>query len=348
MSIVKDFILSEFSKLGNIIKSEEYLEKYVDHCISKNLIKITTGHFARHHILPKAKTLPFQKYENFQDHPWNQSVLSHYDHYYAHFLLTQAIDHIAVYFSFCKMHNADLKNERITESELIDENIYNEIQQSRIQKWREYLLEQLEIDGVVKTRASHINSNRKLSDETKKKASNRMKGNKNIVYLDGVVEKIRKTKVDNKIDQISAKKAASKMKEKFINADGNLTTIYKEAAKKQSKIWNSLVMDENGNKITKAEKRGKTRSRNDILRGKWFEIRNVFDDSISLILPEIMVRKISPGLMFKTEDDYLGKSKFGQTFFNKSDRTYLIGLYAEELPSIPHEYNLDQDYTPYL
>ena len=348
MSMTKEFILSEFSKLGNIIKNQNYLEKYVDFCISKNLSENEYSNSAVHHILPRAKTLPFKTYENLQENPWNKSVLTYYDHYYAHFLLTQAVDHLAVYFSFCKMHNADLKNGRITEEELINETFYNEIHYNRIRNWKEYLLEKIEIDGVIKTRASHSNANRNLSAETKKKNSDRMKGDKNIVHLVGVVDKIRKTKKDNDLDQISAERAAKKMKEEFINDDGEVTTIYKESAKKQSATLNREYLNENNKITSKAVEYGKQRSIDRTVNGRWFKIKNVFDDLFELVIPENYVRKISPALMFKTKDEYLGKSKFGQTVFNKSGRTYLIGLYSVELPSIPHGYNLDQDYSPYL
>jgi hypothetical protein len=314
----------------------------------KNLCNNSLVNSAVHHILPRAKTMPFKKYENLKEHAWNKSVLTYYDHYYAHFLLTQAIDHLAVYFSFCKMHNADLKNGRITEEELIDENNYNEIHENRIKKWKEFLLEEIEINGVIKTRASHLNSNRKLSDETKKKNSDRMKGAKNIVHLDGVVDKIRKKKIDNNLDQVSAEKSARKMKEEFINSDGEVTTIYKESAKKHSATLNFEYLNENNEITTKAKEYGKQRSIDRTVRGKWFRIKNIFNNSVDFIIPENFVRKISPALMFKTEDEYLGKSKFGQTVFNKSGRSYLIGLYSVELPSIPREYNLDQDYSPYL
>jgi len=82
--------------------------------------------------------------------------------------------------------------------------------------------------------------------------------------------------------------------------------------------------------------------------GKWYVIKNVFDQNVNLVLPATFVRRISPALADKTNSNYLGKSSFGKNMFNKQGRTYLIGLYAEQLEEAPLYHNLDQDYSPYL
>lgn len=265
-----------------------------------------------------------------------------------HFLLAKAIDHISVYHSFCAMHKKDVNIGRLTIEELIPENEFNDLYLERNKRSREYLMESLTIDGICMTRASYYNSLRQLSEKTRIKCSNRMKGTNNIVYKDGVVEKIRRTKIEKGLDKVCAERASHTMKKEFTDEYGNVTSIYKESAKKISRTLRKEIVDEHGNITTHAMERGKKKSAQMIRDGKWFVVKNVFNETVEMILPEVLVRKISPGLTSKTKYDYLGQSKFGQNHFKKLKKEHLIGLFVEELPKAPESYNLDQDYNPYL
>lgn len=106
---MKQQLINELSKLE--IKSREYLIQYVDFCLEKS----NEGHYdCVHHILPKAKNLPFETYSNLKKNKWNASYLSYKNHFIAHYLLCEAVKHQSVSFSFFSMKNKDFKNGRLT------------------------------------------------------------------------------------------------------------------------------------------------------------------------------------------------------------------------------------------
>lgn len=96
-------------------------------CLSNNNMKRIKGHTSYHHILPQCSKLPFIEFSNLNLHKWNGTHLSHYNHYYSHFLLQQAINHPSILHAFIAMHNKDSKLNRITVDELIPNNIFNEL-----------------------------------------------------------------------------------------------------------------------------------------------------------------------------------------------------------------------------
>ena len=343
---MKEFILAQFLKIEDKITDLDLLKEYIDFCI-RNSTTYEKSKTARHHILPEAKRLPFVEFKDLTINPWNSSILSNYHHYYAHYLLAKSINHISISHAFCAMHNKYTKISRISPENLISEDEFNELYAERNKLCSEYLSEIIEVDGKQLSRASYFMSLRTLSNDTRTKMSNRMTGLKNIVHLPGVVDKIRKTKLDKGLDQISADKASKTMKEQFIDENGNLTTIYEKTAKKISHTINEMKVI-NGEKTTIAKHRGKNHSSLLRERGKWFIVKNIYDHTIKMILPEVKVRSISPGLPKKTKIDFLGKSKFGQTHYKKISKEFLIGLYVEELKEVPQNYNPDQDYSPYL
>ena len=118
---MKTKILQEFLNSNIKILSQEKLKQYVEYCIYKNQInklKNKDGYAktAYHHILPKAL---FPEYKNLKENTWNGTHLLYSDHYYVHWLLTEAIDDYGQLFAFCKMHNCDIKSGRIEESDII-------------------------------------------------------------------------------------------------------------------------------------------------------------------------------------------------------------------------------------
>lgn len=328
----REKLLKEFSVL-NCIQDYDCLEKYVDFCIENHQEEKFKS--STHHILPQAKSLPFVKFKNLKIYTWNRCELSHYNHYIAHYLLTKAIKHLAIHTAFCAMHYKDYKRQFISDVELLEEKEFNKIYEERNKLLSEFLLEKVEYNGEIVTRASIRLKNRKLTQEQIQKMSERMSGDKNIVHLDGVVSKIRQTKstktIDGKnMDTISSERAANTMKQKYKSEDGKETTIYEQNGLKISKTLNNPFTDKDGNITSLGKVRGKYHSKSMISKGKFYLLKNVFDDSIYRILPAIEIRKISPGLEKKTKDDYLGKSKFGANLFSKRGDHHLIGLYVEE------------------
>lgn len=97
-------IIDELLRLE--VKSEEYLNKYVDLCIMKSNMN---NFDVKHHILPKADKL-FPKYRNLRQDPWNCAYLSYEDHFIAHWLLVNAIKHQSISFAFMAMKNKDIKS----------------------------------------------------------------------------------------------------------------------------------------------------------------------------------------------------------------------------------------------
>jgi hypothetical protein len=330
---MKDKILEEFSVLDCII-SHKKLEEYVDFCLSNTISNKNNS--SSHHILPVAKTLPFKKFENLKDYPWNKAELSYYNHYYAHFLLAQAINHLSVITAFCGMHKKDIILERLSENDLINESEFNDLYTNRnvlISKWRKEIIS---IDGVEMSRAKFYNLNRIVPQKEKDKHIKRMKEN-NIVHLPGVLEKLRKTKSETfingkNLDTISAELAAETMKKEFYLESGELTTRYKENGRKISKTLNTEFLDSNGNITTLAKEKGKIIQKTLIAKGKFYYLKNVFDFTICEHLPAVEIRKICANLEKKTKENYLGQELSAQTLLIKNGKEHFIGSYVERCP----------------
>lgn len=332
MSTEKFIILEKFSVLSPNIVNERLLEEYVDFClenrIPEKLLKKTTSH----HILPMAKTLPFKEWSDLSIHSWNKAELLYSDHYKAHYLLMKAVDHIATYHAFSAMHKKDFSIGRITESDLISDQEFNEIWSKRNEMISKRRLEKIIVDGEEMTRAAYYNRSRVLPEDTLRKMSERVSGNNNPVKMDGVVEKIRLKKsttfIDGKtLDTVSAERAAETMNKEFVSTDGSVTTIYRETGKKISKTL--LELDENGK--TKAYNKNKAIHEKLRQKGKWYKVMNVFDETFEKVLPAVEVRKMSPGLESCSRDNYLGKSKFGSSILEKRGKPELIGLFVERI-----------------
>lgn len=332
MSIEKFIILEKFSVLSPNIVNERLLEEYVDFCLKnkrpEKILKKTTSH----HILPIAKTLPFKEWSDLNIHSWNKSELLYSDHYKAHYLLMKAVDHIATYHAFSAMHKKDFSIGRIKESDLILEQEFNEIWSKRNEMISERRLERIIVDGEEMTRAAYYNKSIVLSEDTRRKMSERVLGDNNPVKMDGVVGRIRLKKsttfIDGKtLDTISAERAAETMNKEFVSTDGSITTIYRENGKKISKTL--LELEENGK--TKAYNKNKSIHEKLRQKGKWYKVMNMFDETFEKVLPAVEVRKMSPGLENCSRDNYLGKSKFGSSILEKKGKAELIGLFVERI-----------------
>jgi hypothetical protein len=331
---MRDKILEQFIKL-TCIKDHNALIHYVDFCFENNLVNKIKNVSSTHHILPMAKTLPFRQFSDLSIHIWNKSELTYYNHYLAHYFLTLAIDHIAIHVSFCGMHNKDYAKRKISNDELILPDEYKKIYQKRNELISNHRKEIINIDGILMTRAKFYNT--KIDYLKSKSArSERMSGNNNIVHIQGVIDKIRHSKLTTYIDgvnldKISAIRAAETMKKLYIDEFGNQTTTYEQSGKKISDTITKEYIDNHGNITTIAKEKGKIHSR--ILRnkGKWFLLKNIFAKNFECKLSAIEIRQISPGLETKTENDYLGKSQYGITVLTKKGKSHLIGLFVEKL-----------------
>lgn len=332
MSSTKEMILNQFYKL-NCIKDYKVLEEYVDFCLEYDNKETIKGKTANHHILPMSKNLPFYKFSKLNKNPWNKSVLFHKDHYYAHYLLYKAIDHYSIIYSFCAMHNKDLKLNKIKEEDCIDLEEYQKIFEERNKKISKANKQIVKFEGIEMTKAKMSSIIRLRNEDIsyKIRRSERMSGDNNPAKKPEVVEKIRFTKINNKLDKISAERAAITMKKIFIDENGNHTTIYEQNGKKISAHLNQEIILKDGSITTVAKLKARKKGDNAILNGKFYKVLNVFDTEYLQILPAIKVREISPGLEKKTKDNFLGKTKFGITTLTKKNKKHLIGLYVEEL-----------------
>lgn len=328
--MTKNRIMEEFLNLDDNIINHIKLEEYIDFCIKNNKKEKIKGKTTSHHILPMAKNLPFRKFSNLKENDWNKSELSYSDHYYAHYLLTQAIDHISILIAFTGMHMRDFVIDRISENELIPSDEFSKIWENRNRKIKDHRLEIItDEDGNKMTRASYYTKKRKLSKNTLERMSERMSGDNNIVHKDGVVTKIRETKkntfIDGKnMDTLSAERAAETMKKEFINDKGETTTIYKENGKKISQTLKDTDI---------AKRRAETRKNNYYSSQECPRVivKNILDESYSEEMTLNEARKISPALDSKTKDNYLGMSKYGKNILIKRGKSNLIGLYCERI-----------------
>ena len=64
-------------------------------------------------------------------------------------------------------------------------------------------------------------------------------------------------------------------------------------------------------------------------KGKWYNLKNVFDEKINIIYCAVEIRKISGGLELKTKDNYLGKNLSAKSLLIKNNKEKYIGSYVE-------------------
>ncbi len=127
--------LKELSTLD--VTAASKLKQYIQFCTENNKNERIKGKTSHHHILPRSL---FEQYSNLKEHPWNGTHLLYADHYYAHWLFTEAINDYGQMEAFCKMHNCDIKLGRITENELISSVDFQIIMEKTIKKSSELRL----------------------------------------------------------------------------------------------------------------------------------------------------------------------------------------------------------------
>ena len=164
---MKNKILQEFLDSNIKIISQEKLIKYIEYCLYKNKnkrIKDKDGYnkTSYHHILPKSL---FGMYKNLKQNSWNGTYLLYSDHYYAHWLLTEAIDDYGQLNAFCAMHNKDIKLDRISESDLIHPKEFQTKMEERGRKCTEWAKKEIILeDGTVSFNSKEVG---KKMSETK-------------------------------------------------------------------------------------------------------------------------------------------------------------------------------------
>lgn len=211
---MKEKILSEFKK--SKIKSLEKLNQYIDYCILNNqnekvINKNGYSKTSHHHILPKAI---FKDYTNLNRNPWNGVYLLYKDHYYAHWLLTEAIDNYSQMEAFCKMHICDIKLGRIEEIDLISNDEY----QKKVEESCK-----LRVDMMKKEYIDNEGNITTIYKENGKKCS----VTKNKKYLD------ENGNITSKAKE-GGKKLSKTLKKEYVDNKGNITTLSKERFKKNS------------------------------------------------------------------------------------------------------------------
>ena len=330
----KQLILEQFAKL-NCINDLVILEQYIDFCLSNSKEQKIKKQTSSHHILPRAKTLPFRQYENLKEFKWNCAELTYYDHYYAHYLLAIALNHVSVKTAFIAMHTKDITNGRLSCVDLISKQDFEIIFIERNELISKFRKEIILFDEVPMSRARMYRiTNQNSYIEANSKTEERMRGHGNIIHIPGVLSKVRKTKSaldcdGNSIDKIASLKAASTMKQPFLKEDGTLSTTYIETAAKISKTLKAEFLKD-GKLTSLALERGKIQSETMQQKGKWYMLRNVFNPEFKQLISAKNLRDISANLQSKTHDNYLGKSAYAKTMFQKTNKEHLIGLYVEE------------------
>lgn len=96
-------IMKEFKNSELEIINEELLGQYIYFCISNNLKTKQTG-TSLHHILP-AKI--YDNYKDLRKNKWNGTHLTYKNHYIAHAILAEAINHPSIIGAWWGMNNKD-------------------------------------------------------------------------------------------------------------------------------------------------------------------------------------------------------------------------------------------------
>ncbi len=125
---MKNKLIEEFKKLNINIISKKKLEEYINFCLEKNQNKNIVGATSHHHILPNKL---FPEYSDLNENQWNGTYLLYADHYYAHWLITEAIDSHSQLYAFCAMHYKDFTLGRIKECDLLKPDIIHEKMKQR-------------------------------------------------------------------------------------------------------------------------------------------------------------------------------------------------------------------------
>lgn len=272
-------------------------------------------YYENHHIIPKC-LCQNKIWKNFKN---NLVLLTIKEHYICHILLTKIFPQNKNLLYAC-WWMSQCKNIKFLHYLKKQYSLIQSIRASNIFKGKKPSKEQ--IHKGVETRLKKY----------KNEMSQRMKGENNIVYKKGVVDKILNTKSNTIINgknmhTIGAERAAETMKKIYTTISGEETTIYKEKGKKLSNTLNKIVCF-NNIKMPLKQKLGIERSIERTKKGNQYILKNIFDESYEKIMYQNDIMKISPALYKLRKENYLGKSKYGKTILTKKGKENLIGLYT--------------------
>jgi len=300
---MKNKILQEFLNSDIKIISQEKLEQYIEYCIYKNQkdrIKDEEGYSlsSHHHILPEAL---FNEYKDLRQNPWNGTHLLYSDHYYAHWLLTEAIDDYGQLFAFCAMHNKDLKIKRITESDLIPPEEFQKKMEERskgMSEWYKNNPDKVEVKTIKHKNA--LNKEITLED-----------GSKSSVALE------------------AGKKVSKKLNKKIILEDGTITTIALQRALKSEATRDKEIVLEDGTITTRRKQISSKKRENNRKIKDLFKIINGEGNIIKSKQLRSEIKEFSQGLLNTNKDDTLGKTPQVRSRMRNSGLGHLIGSYIE-------------------
>jgi len=201
---IKEFLILELSRLN--VKDKDKLQEYVDFCLDNSLEEQIKFKSNLHHILPKAKSLPFINYKNLKEHSWNGVHLLHKDHFIAHSILAEAISDKAISHAWHRMN--------ITTDDF-DKKITPELYQILCEEHK------------MIVSSAHLG--KKRSEETKLKISNSLAGRKlSKEHVEKMKSVIRTEEQKNNLrEKCSGRKHTSEEIEKQIKA---------QSGKEQTKV----------------------------------------------------------------------------------------------------------------
>ena len=363
MKNLKNKILQEFLNSDIKIISQEKLEQYIEYCIYKNQNSRIEAKSAHHHILPKAL---FDEYKDLKQNLWNGTHLLYSDHYYAHWLLAEAIEDAGQLEAFCKMHNGDTKLGRIDESDLIPPEEFQKISELSYRLREQKLNEEyFDKNGNITTKRKEMAKNRRITIK------------KTMILEDGTITSIAKegskkgviTRKLNGTDKIASQKRHLTMKEnggyivsgrksaetrtkEIILEDGTITSIAKEAIKVRDKTMQEVIIHDNkqitkedlrimnvsigmkkeiivDGRITTPAKEAARKVRETMkAKGKFYNIFDKDDNLIAECIARMDIKEIYPTLMRFTKDHPLGNSSKTRNILINNNKEYLIGAYC--------------------
>lgn len=311
---MKNKIIEEFTKRNLAIKNISKLNEYVEFCLGNRVpyIKFETNN---HHILPKAKSLPFEEFINSE---WNLVNLTLSDHLIAHSILNEAVEHFAIITSLSLL-------------EKINKTQTKETLKVRSKLQSNYMNEEVEIRGVLKSRGKHRGNNISKGIKCSEQVIKGREKRKLLINSDkwkntiGKECNIKHSKTINSEEwkNITGKKQKEKRK-RTMNTKIDSKTILensgiKQSKTKQSKDWKDTIEKE------RVKKYQKTMDKKNL-----YLLINVFTKE-EQVKTKKELREVSPSLFRTSEQKYLGWSKTSESRLVSNNNTHLKGLYIKEL-----------------
>jgi hypothetical protein len=326
------------------ITSMDRLNQYIKYCIDNNQNKKILNEdgyseTSYHHILPNAL---FQKYSVLKYNKWNGTHLEHFKHYYAHWILTEAIDDYGQLFAFCSMHKTDVKLGRINESDLIPENEFQEKMEERTKK---YLIWYKENEKMMREKQLIWKSNNtEIIEQGRLKHIETINS---IDWLENIGNNMRQKQKETKSSkewQENVWKPAMEKRLKLIGSKEWKESVGKEAIKKY-KLWtenNPDLIIERSKKCakTKLSKEWKesvgikfkinTRKTKILSSKEKYGVFDVYKDDTLIFsnMSKSELRKISGPLYKATKEKPMGHSKSSRTKLTQLGKEEYIGYYV--------------------